>query len=123
MFIWQKPVLKIPRPLVRMYRRCSRDTTKKFFATGNETQSHSRSRRVSFRSRLRCYFPFCTLPPVGPGGVAASIAVGIEVYFLSSSIGEMLGGPRITHLVKMFSSIALAAGIVIFFLISKYLHA
>ncbi len=51
--------------------------------------------------------------------VAASIATGIEVYFLSSSIGDMLEDREKINKVKLVAAIALAASIVAYFLIAK----
>ena len=51
--------------------------------------------------------------------VAASIATGIEVYFLSSSIGDMLEDKEKINNVKLVATIALAASIVAYFLITK----
>jgi hypothetical protein len=54
--------------------------------------------------------------------VAASIATGLEVYFLSSSIGDLLEDrPEPNHL-KMVAAIALAIAIITYFWISKYFH-
>lgn len=52
--------------------------------------------------------------------VAASIATGIEVYFLSSSIGDLLEDKTELNYVKLVSAVALAAGVVGFFVISKW---
>ena len=51
--------------------------------------------------------------------VAASIATGIEVYFLSSSIGDMLEDKEKINNVKLVAAIALAASIVAYFLTAK----
>ena len=54
--------------------------------------------------------------------VAASIATGLEVYFLSSSIGDLLEDrPEPNHL-KMAAAIALAIAIITYFWISKYFN-
>jgi uncharacterized membrane protein len=52
--------------------------------------------------------------------VAASIAAGIEVYFLSSSIGDMLEDKNETNYLKLVASIGLAGGVVVYFLILKF---
>jgi hypothetical protein len=51
--------------------------------------------------------------------VAVRIATGIEVYFLSSSIGDLLDGKTDLNYLKLVSAVALTAGVVGFFLISK----
>ncbi|HEY2120107.1 MAG TPA: hypothetical protein VGH37_13045 [Candidatus Acidoferrum sp.] len=52
--------------------------------------------------------------------VPASIATGIEVYFLSSSIGDLLEDKKEMNYLKLVAAVGLAAGVVSFFLISKF---
>ena len=52
--------------------------------------------------------------------VAASIATGIEVYLLSSSIGDMLEDKNEVNYLRMLAAIALAVGVGSYFLISKF---
>jgi hypothetical protein len=52
--------------------------------------------------------------------VAASIATGIEVYFLSSSIGDLLEDKKEMNYLMLVAAVGLAAGVVSFFLISKF---
>ncbi|HEY4978521.1 MAG TPA: hypothetical protein VII25_05085 [Candidatus Acidoferrum sp.] len=55
--------------------------------------------------------------------VAASIATGVEVYFLSSAIGDMLEDRNQPSALKLLAAMGLATGIVSYFLISKYGHS
>ncbi len=52
--------------------------------------------------------------------VAASIATGIEVYFLSSSIGDMLEDKAEINYLKLVATIALAAAVIGYFLILRF---
>jgi hypothetical protein len=52
--------------------------------------------------------------------VAASIATGIEVYFLSSSIGDLLEDKKEMNYLMLVAAVGLAAGVVSFFLILKF---
>lgn len=54
--------------------------------------------------------------------VAASLATGVELYFLSSSIGDLLEDQREPSGLKLLGSVALAAAVVAYFIISKYLY-
>jgi hypothetical protein len=55
--------------------------------------------------------------------VAASIATGVEVYFLSSAIGGMLEDRIQPSAWKLLAAMGLATGIVSYFLISNYGHS
>jgi hypothetical protein len=54
--------------------------------------------------------------------VAASLATGVELYFLSSSIGDLLEDQEEPSALKLLGSVALAGAVVAYFMISKYLH-
>lgn len=54
--------------------------------------------------------------------VAASMAIMVEVYLLSSSIGDGIEGKRERNLVRTLIAVALAVLIVIYFTISKFTH-
>ncbi len=51
--------------------------------------------------------------------VAASIAVGVELYFLASSIGEWIEAKRDPGKAKVWIAMGLAAVVVCYFLIAK----
>jgi hypothetical protein len=51
--------------------------------------------------------------------VAASIAVGVELYFLASSIGEWMEAKGEPSKAKVWIAMALAAVVVCYFLITK----
>lgn len=79
---------------------------------------------ASFLSAVACgaTFLFALYRQFALVEVAASIATAIEVYLLSSAIGEMLEDRQEPNRLKMIAAIGLAAGIVGYFLISRYLH-
>jgi len=52
--------------------------------------------------------------------VAASIATGIEVYLLSSSIGDLLEDKATISYLKLATAITLAAAVAGYFLILKF---
>lgn len=54
--------------------------------------------------------------------VAASLATGVEVYFLSSSIGDLLEDKKEPSRLKFVASLAVAAGIVAYFLTMRLMH-
>ena len=54
--------------------------------------------------------------------VAASIVTGVELYFLSSSIGEWIEKRREPSRSKMWIALSLAGAVVIYFLIAKMLQ-
>jgi len=51
--------------------------------------------------------------------VAASLGAGLEVFFLSSSIGDYLEDKEEPNRVRMIAGIGLAVGVVGYFLIAK----
>ena len=52
--------------------------------------------------------------------VAASLGTGAEVYFLSSSIGDLLESRNSPNSSRLIISLALAAAIVSYFLVMKF---
>lgn len=53
--------------------------------------------------------------------VAASLATGLEVFFLSSSIGDLLEDRPRPNLARFVSALCLAAAIVSYFLLMRFL--
>ena len=53
--------------------------------------------------------------------VAASLGTGVEVYLLSSSIGDLLEDKRPPSRVRVVAGLLLAGGIVGYFLVMKHL--
>jgi uncharacterized PurR-regulated membrane protein YhhQ (DUF165 family) len=54
--------------------------------------------------------------------VAASLATGAELYFLSSSIGDLIEKKPEPNKTRLAFAVGLAAGVVCYFLISKAVH-
>jgi len=54
--------------------------------------------------------------------VAASLSTGVEVYLLSSSIGDLLQDKKEPNKLKLLASVTLAAAVVAYFLILRQLH-
>ena len=54
--------------------------------------------------------------------VAASLAVGVELYFLSASIGDWIEKKEAPSRSKLRVALGLAAGVVCYFLIAKNLR-
>jgi len=54
--------------------------------------------------------------------VAASIAIGVELYFLSSSIGDVLEDKGEPSRVRLVLAVSVAAAVVAYFLVSRYLQ-
>ena len=54
--------------------------------------------------------------------VAASIAIGVELYFLSSSVGDWIERKERPGKTRVWIAILLAAGVVCYFLIAKTLN-
>jgi len=54
--------------------------------------------------------------------VAASIAIGVQLYFLSSSVGDWIEKKEKPSKSKVWMAIGLAAAIVCYFLIAKTLN-
>jgi hypothetical protein len=52
--------------------------------------------------------------------VAASLGAGAEVFFLSSSIGDLLEDRKEPNRTRFIAALALAAAIVAYFLIMRY---
>jgi hypothetical protein len=52
--------------------------------------------------------------------VAASLAIGVELYLLSSSIGDWIERKPEANRLRLVVGVALALGIVSYFLVSKY---
>jgi hypothetical protein len=54
--------------------------------------------------------------------VTASLVTGIELYFLSSSIGDWIERKMGPNWVRLGVALGLAAGVVGYFLIAKHMH-
>ena len=54
--------------------------------------------------------------------VAASLAIGVELYFLSSSIGDLIEKKPEPSKFRMPAAVGLAAAVVCYFLIAKYMN-
>jgi MFS family permease len=54
--------------------------------------------------------------------VAASLGGGLEVFFLSSSIGDLLEDRKEPNRIRLVAAVGLAAGVVGYFLIAKEIH-
>lgn len=54
--------------------------------------------------------------------VAASLAVGVELYLLSSSIGDWIEKKPEANRLRLVVGVALALGVVSYFLVSKYMQ-
>lgn len=54
--------------------------------------------------------------------VAASIVTGVQLYLLSSSIGDLIEKKPVPNRLRFFLASGLAAGVVVYFLISKSLQ-
>ncbi len=52
--------------------------------------------------------------------VAASIAIGVQLYFLSSSIGDWLEEKHSPNKSRRWIALSLAAGVVAYFLIARH---
>ncbi len=80
---------------------------------------------AAFLSALACgaTFLFALYRQFALVEVAASIATGIEVYFLSSAIGDMLEDRKEPSQLKLLAALGLAAAVAIYFFISKYEHS
>ena len=52
--------------------------------------------------------------------VAASLAIGVELYLLSSSIGDWIEKKPEANRLRLVVGLALALGMVSYFLVSKY---
>lgn len=55
--------------------------------------------------------------------VTASLVTGVELYLLSSSIGEWIERKAEANKGRLFIAVGLALGVVVYFLISKYTHS
>jgi hypothetical protein len=85
---------------------------------------HLRLVIAAFLSAITCgaTFLFALYRQFAMVEVAASLATGVELYFLSSSIGDLLEDQKEPSPSKLLASVALAAAVVAYFMISKYLH-
>lgn len=54
--------------------------------------------------------------------VAASIVTGVELYLLSSSIGDWIEKKPEANKRRLFLALGLALGVVLYFLVSKYIE-
>jgi hypothetical protein len=53
--------------------------------------------------------------------VAASLATGVQVYFLSSSIGDLLEDKEEPSRRRLAGAVAIAGALVLYFLVKRYL--
>lgn len=54
--------------------------------------------------------------------VAASIAIGVQLYFLSSSIGDVLEDKGEPSRVRLVLAVSVTGAVVAYFLVSRYLQ-
>jgi hypothetical protein len=54
--------------------------------------------------------------------VAASIAIGVQLYFLSSSIGDVLEDKGEPSRVRLVLAVSVAGAVVAYLLVSRYLR-
>ena len=54
--------------------------------------------------------------------VVASLATGAQLYFLSSSIGDLLEDKEKPSLPRLAAALAIAGVLVVYFLVKRYLH-
>jgi len=54
--------------------------------------------------------------------VAASLAIGVQLYLLSSSIGDLLEDKEKPSLPRLAAALAIAGVLVVYFLVKRYLH-
>jgi MFS family permease len=67
-------------------------------------------------------FLFALYPQLALVEVAASLAVGVELYVLSASIGDWIEKKEAPSRPRSWVALALAAGVVCYFLIAKNLR-
>jgi uncharacterized membrane protein len=53
--------------------------------------------------------------------VVASLAVGVQLYFLSSSIGDVLEDKKEPSLPRLAAAVTIALAVVFYFLLKRYL--
>ncbi len=54
--------------------------------------------------------------------VAASLATGIQVYFLSSSIGDLLENKNAANRLRFVASVSLLVGLMAYFFVTKWVQ-
>lgn len=54
--------------------------------------------------------------------VAASLAIGVQVYFLSSSIGDLLESKSEPNRLRCVASLSIVAGLLVYFFVAKWLQ-
>jgi hypothetical protein len=76
-----------------------------------------------FLSAITCgaTFLFALYRQLAMVEVAASLATGAELYFLSSSIGDVIENKLEPNKVRLLAAVSLAAAVVCYFLIAKYM--
>jgi hypothetical protein len=55
--------------------------------------------------------------------VAASLATGVQLYFLSSSIGDLLEDKKEPNRLRLVSAVGIAAALLLYVLVKRYLGA
>ena len=85
-------------------------------------KTHARLVIVLLLSAITCgaTFLFALYRQLALVEVAASLAVGVELYLLSSSIGDWIEKKPEANGLRLLVGVALALGVVSYFLISKY---
>ena len=86
-----------------------------------ESPSHRTGDRV-LGNHLWRDFSFCLYRQLAMVEVTASLVTGIELYFLSSSIGDWIERKMGPNWVRLGVALGLAAGVVGYFLIAKHMH-
>lgn len=77
-----------------------------------------------FLSALTCgaTFLFALYRQLALVEVTACMALGVELYLLSSSVGDLIEKKKESNKLRVMVAVGLAAGVVCYFLIAKYLN-
>ena len=87
-------------------------------------KTHARLVIVLLLSAITCgaTFLFALYRQLALVEVAASLSVGVELYLLSSSIGDWIEKKPEANRLRLVVGVALALGVVSYFLVSKYMQ-
>jgi hypothetical protein len=86
----------------------------------DEQASRDAGSNDSFSDHVWSYVSPRAAAAIGDRGIAASLVTGVQLYLLSSTVGDLIEGKTEGTKAKLVASLMLTGGVVVGFLPKKY---
>ena len=125
--VYRSPAAEIPATCARSHTMSSLRSAihdRKFMHSGDVMLNLRATTAVIFLCAITCgaTFLFALYRQFALVEVASSMITMVEVYLLSSSIGDLIEGKREVRFIRLVVAVALALFVVTYFTISKLTH-